>query len=213
MSSGSRKSWATAVPPPLRRSDPVDGRTATLRRRAARYLTAMPGIRATSAETMLLTATRVTREDLASEKRPAQNSRSWRRRISILSFCHRCWRIQHPRSRPWALFRHPVVLPARIGAPHVAGAWNAAHKAIASDNTMMTVGPSARLIHAAMRSTPARAPHHCPNPPSTLFLDLPLGIVRILLYLPDAGEGGSPGARMCGRWCETVMSRHPQPRR
>ena len=67
---------------------------------AAVYLMAAPGTSATRAEMMLLTATRVMSVDLASENRPEQNSRTWRRRMSILSFWNRCCRIQQPSSSP-----------------------------------------------------------------------------------------------------------------
>src|SRR4051794_13006367 len=74
-----------------------------------------------------------------------------------------------PMRMPVALLRQPSVRP-RTGAPQVTGAWKKDHSRTKADRVMITTGPAAALIHAAMRSAPARTPHHCPNPPNRLLL-------------------------------------------
>jgi hypothetical protein len=68
-----------------------------------------------------------------------------------------------------ALLRQPSVRP-RTGAPQVTGAWKKDQRRTKADRVTITTGPAASLIHAAMRSAPARTPHHCPKPPNRLLV-------------------------------------------
>lgn len=142
--------------------------------------TTTPGTRATRPDTKLPTPARVTTVALPSEKRPEQNSRTWRRTMSGFSFCQRCCRMWQPRRSPDALFRQPSS-SLRTGAPHVTGAWEKHHPAVAAERTTTTTGPAAELIHAAINRSPARQSTTAPVRQALLPLPpkMPRGNLRL----------------------------------
>ena len=51
----------------------------------------------------------------------------------------------------------------KLPTPQATGAWKKDHSRATADRVMITAGPAALLIHAAMRSTPARTPTTDPD--------------------------------------------------